>query len=102
VLEQLRRLARHSTAYTIGSALSRAFAFILVPILTRTLTQEEYRSLGPAQHRVGVLAIFYELGISSAVTRFYFDYDDEGERRRYLGTVWVYSLACRPSAPCCC
>jgi O-antigen/teichoic acid export membrane protein len=92
VLDQLRRLARHSAAYTVGSALARAFAFILVPILTRTLSQDQYGAWVLLNTGVGVLSIFYELGISSSVTRFYYDYDDREERRRYLASVWFYSL----------
>ena len=34
--EQLRRLARHSAAYSVGSAISKAFAFIIVPLYTRS------------------------------------------------------------------
>jgi O-antigen/teichoic acid export membrane protein len=93
VLDQLRRLARHSAVYTLGSALARAFAFILVPVITRTLTRDEYGSWVLLHAGAGVLTILYELGVSSAVTRFYYDYDDEDARRRYLGTVWLYTLA---------
>jgi O-antigen/teichoic acid export membrane protein len=33
------------------------------------------------------------LGLPGAVTRFYFDFGDPKQRRRYLGTVWVFLIS---------
>ena len=90
MLEQLRRLARHSAAYTLGSALNKAFAFILVPIYTRSLAQQDYGAWVLLNAGAAVLAVGFELGVSSSVMRFYYDYDDPTERRRYLGSVWLF------------
>ena len=90
MLEQLRRLAHHSAAYTLGSALNKAFAFILVPIYTRSLAQQDYGAWVLLNAGAAVLAVGFELGVSSSVMRFYYDYDDPAERRRYLGSVWLF------------
>lgn len=92
MFEQLRRLARHSAAYTIGSALNKAFAFILVPIYTRSLTQGDYGAYVLLNAGAAVLAVLFELGVSSSVMRFYYDYDDPKERSRYLGSVWLFCV----------
>jgi O-antigen/teichoic acid export membrane protein len=39
-----------------------------------------------------VMGVIYELGVSSAVMRSYYDYDELDERRRYLGSVWLLLL----------
>jgi len=93
MFEELRRLAHHSAAYTIGSALNKAFAFILVPIYTRSLTQGDYGAYVLLNAGAAVLAVVFELGVSSSVMRFYFDYDDPKERSRYLGSVWLFCVA---------
>ena len=90
--EQLRGLFRHSAGYTVGAALSKAFAFILVPILTRSLVQADYGAYVLLSAGAGALAVLYELGISSSLMRFYYDYDDPRERARYLGSVWLFSI----------
>lgn len=92
MLEQLRRLARHSAAYTLGSALNKAFAFILVPIFTRSLAQQDYGAYVLLNAGAAVLAVLFELGVSSSVMRFYYDYDDPRERARYLGSVWLFCV----------
>jgi O-antigen/teichoic acid export membrane protein len=89
MFEQLRRLARHSAAYSVGSAISKAFAFIIVPLYTRELVQGDYGAYVLLNAGAAVLAVFYELGVSSSVMRFYYDYDDERERRRYIGSMWL-------------
>lgn len=89
--QALRRLLRHSAAYTMGSMLNKAFAFILVPLYTRFMTQGSYGELALLNAGAAVLAVAYEFGISSAVTRFYYDYDDEQSRRRYLGSMWLFA-----------
>jgi O-antigen/teichoic acid export membrane protein len=93
VYEQLRRLFRHSAAYTAGSMLNKAFAFLLVPIYTRSMTRGDYGDLALLGAGAAVLAVAYEFGISSAVMRFYYDYDDEGSRRRYIGSMWLFATA---------
>ena len=92
MLDQLRRLAHHSAAYTFGSAFSKAFAFILVPIYTRSLAQQDYGAYVLLNAGAAVLAVGFELGVSSSVMRFYFDYDDPRERSRYLGSVWLFCV----------
>lgn len=87
--ERLRGLFHHSAAYTLGSLLNRAFAFIIIPIYTRALTQQDYGAYVLLNAGAAVLTVVYELGISSAVTRYYYEFDDDAARRRYIGTAWV-------------
>jgi O-antigen/teichoic acid export membrane protein len=92
MFKQFRNLARHSAAYSVGSVISKASAFLIVPLYTRALTKDEYASYVLLNAGAAVLGVLYELGISSAVMRFFYDYDDELERRRYIGAVWLFAL----------
>lgn len=91
MLAQLRNLARHSAAYTVGSMIAKAFAFLLVPIYTRFMGQGDYGAWVLLHAGAAVLAVLYELGISSSLMRHYYDFDDEEDRRRYVGTIWIFS-----------
>jgi O-antigen/teichoic acid export membrane protein len=98
LFHRFRSLARHSAAYSAASMIAKASAFLIVPIYTRSLTKDEYASYVLLNAGAAVLGVVYELGISSAVMRFYYDYDDERrldrlERRRYIGAVWLFALA---------
>ena len=87
--EQLRRLFRQSAAYTAATMVNRAFAILLVPIYTRFMTQTSYGDLALLLGMTAILWVAFDFGISSAVMRFYYDYDDEHARRRYIGSMWL-------------
>jgi O-antigen/teichoic acid export membrane protein len=89
VFSQLTRLVRHSAVYTLGTILNKVLFFLLVPLYTRLLTKNEYGTLVLLNATVMVLAILYELGVTSSVMRLLFDFDEERERRRYLGSIWL-------------
>ena len=87
--EQLRRLLRHSAAYTFATALNRAFAIVLLPIYTRYLTQAEYGDFALLMVAVAILWVAFDLGLSQATTRFYYEHDGEHDRRRFIGSIWL-------------
>jgi O-antigen/teichoic acid export membrane protein len=87
--EQLRRLFRQSAAYTMATMVNRAFAILLVPIYTRFMTQASYGDLALLLGMTAILWVAFDFGISSALTRFYYDYDDDHARRRYIGSMWL-------------
>lgn len=87
--EQLRRLIRQSAAYTVATMINRAFAIMLVPLYTRFMTQASYGDLALLLALTAILWVAFDFGISSAVMRFYYEYDDEHARRRYIGSMWL-------------
>jgi O-antigen/teichoic acid export membrane protein len=89
VYDQVRRLLRHSAAYTFATALNRAFAIVLLPIYTRFLTQAEYGDFALLLAAVAILWVAFDLGLSQATTRFYFEHESEEDRRRFIGSIWV-------------
>ena len=98
MFQQFKSLARHSAAYSVASIIAKASAFLIVPLYTRSLTKDDYAAYVLLNAGAAVLGVIYELGVSAAVMRFYYDYDDESrrgrlERRRYIGAVWLFALA---------
>jgi O-antigen/teichoic acid export membrane protein len=83
---------RQALIYVSGQVLSRGAAFLLIPLYTRFLTQEEYGILGIAAAVAGVLAILLGLGLEEAVVRFAFDRDPEAQRV-CRGTLWIFLVA---------
>jgi O-antigen/teichoic acid export membrane protein len=93
LFDHLRRLLRHSAAYTFASMLNRAFAILLVPIYTRCLSQDDYGRLSLLLGAAAIIWVLLDCGISASVTRFWYDYDDEHERRRLILTMWLTMMA---------
>jgi O-antigen/teichoic acid export membrane protein len=83
---------RHSTVYTVGNALNRAGAFLLLPAYTRLLSVAQYGSLELFSTVSAVISGLLSLGLSHATLRFYFEYEDDAQRRSVVSTNLIASF----------
>ncbi|MBI3899536.1 MAG: oligosaccharide flippase family protein [Gammaproteobacteria bacterium] len=67
----LRKLFKHSSNYTIGSLIATIAGLVSFPILTRTLTTEEYGLMGYIGTTLATLVCIGKLGVQHATVRFY-------------------------------
>ena len=92
MLGKVTSLSKQSAVYGLGTFLNQGLAFFLIPLYTRYLTPAEYGISGSVTAVMGVLSILLTLSLESAVARFYYDFDNEEERRRYFATAWLFLL----------
>jgi len=85
----LKNVLKHTAVYGISSSLNRAAGFFLIPIYTRYLEPEEYGVLALCQAIISLLAIVFEMGMNSALFRYYFEYDDKNEKDNLIGTAFL-------------
>jgi O-antigen/teichoic acid export membrane protein len=91
--KELKFLLRHSSIYGLGNLLSRAVAFLMLPLYTRYLTPTDYGVLELIDVTTGMIAIVIGLGLDAAVSRFYYESPDESDRRAVLSTAyWLAAL----------
>lgn len=91
MLSRIKSLAGQSIIYGLGGILPKIIGFLLIPLYTQFLSPADYGILALITSIGAVLSILYELGISGAVTRFYYDYlDKPDEMRAYIATIWVF------------
>lgn len=81
------------TWYVFCSFLNKSLMAILTPILTRTLTKEEYGNFSNFSSWCGLLMVITSLNLSNVILRAKFDYEDDGEYDRYLSTVSILTIA---------
>lgn len=89
IASQLRFLLTHSTIYGIGTVLSKAVAFLMLPLYTNYLDPAAYGLLELTETTLGMIGMVAGLGITAAMTRFYFDYDSDQDRGRVVSTVYI-------------
>ena len=79
-----------STLYIVGDALSRGMAFLLLPVLALYLSPAEYGIVSLAI----TFSVFLSMLISfrGVINRFYYQYEEEKERRKFFGTFWVFLI----------
>ncbi len=87
------RLMKHSSIYMIGGMLNRIGVFLLLPVYTSYLTVAEYGTLELFYATASVAAGILSAGLAHATLRFYFEYEDEADRRLVVSTNLVLGTA---------
>ncbi|HVL88709.1 MAG TPA: flippase, partial [Actinomycetota bacterium] len=84
----LRRLARNTAVYAAADLIAKGGAYLLMPILTRGLSEVEFGRYTLVISIVPVLTLIASLGLGGAVTRLWFDLD-EAARKRFQLAAWL-------------
>lgn len=84
----IRRLGRDTILYGVAAILSRAVAFIMLPVYTRYLTPADYGLLSILDLSQEIAMILFSAGATAGLMRFYFKTPDPKERNRVLFTGW--------------
>ncbi|MFA9372816.1 MAG: lipopolysaccharide biosynthesis protein [Poseidonibacter sp.] len=82
------KLLKNSIIYILGDTLNKATLFLLLPILTRYLTPEDYGLISIFTVSISVFAIFTGLNIQGAINVNYFKLTKE-ELQVYIGNCIV-------------
>ncbi|MGB5108081.1 MAG: oligosaccharide flippase family protein [Candidatus Zixiibacteriota bacterium] len=85
----LKNLAKHSAIYGAADMLSRAIGFVMIPLYTHYLTTSDYGTLELLDLTSYVVAMFLGLGISQAVVRYYFKYENEAMKQQVLSVAII-------------
>jgi O-antigen/teichoic acid export membrane protein len=86
---RLLSLASDSAVYGLADVISRFLTIFLVPIYTRLFTPEDYGVLSLVNSSLAVVAIFVVLALDNSAHRWYWDTDDDLDRRRTLAS-WAW------------
>jgi len=81
-------LFKHSTIYGIGTVLSQAVGFIMLPIYTRYLTPKDYGVLQLIEISTFMLGLVITTGIAQTLTRFYYESEEIEERNKIVSTMY--------------
>lgn len=83
-----RKLFKDSLIYILGDTLNKATLFLMLPILTRYLTPEDYGFISVFTVLVSVLAVFTGLSIHGAINVNYFKQTKE-QLQVYIGNCII-------------
>jgi O-antigen/teichoic acid export membrane protein len=88
-MSEVTNTARQAAIYTIGVILNRAVSFIMIPIYTRCLTPADYGTVELLTMTIDVVSIIAGVGLSTAVYRFYYRYENARYRHRVISTITI-------------
>ena len=86
-------LARHTIVYGLGSAITAAGGFVLIPLYTNTLATDEYGLLEILNRLADIVVLLAFLGTRQAYIRFFFDRKDEQWHKTVTSTTLSFTLA---------
>lgn len=82
--QRLKWLATDTLVYGAASAVSKSFALILFPFLTRSLSVADYGRLDLALYTALLFGLIIVWGQDSAVARLFFEDEDRDRRRQII------------------
>jgi O-antigen/teichoic acid export membrane protein len=101
VIEEIRRLFKHTAIYGLGNVLNKAVGFVLIPFYTHYLTPGDYGTLELLDLSTALVGLLLNIWMNASVVRYYHDYDDRKNRREVVSTALVATsvvAACVSSA----
>lgn len=92
LFDKIKEVGTHTIIYGLGSVLQAALGFILIPLYTRYYTTDLYGALALITLCGSFASAIFYLGISSALSRSYYDYEVGYERKRVISTSFYITL----------
>ena len=91
MLRYARQLAGESLVYGVAGVLSRLLMIFMVPLYTRAFSPPEYGEMGLVATGMAAVSIFATLALDNSAHRWFWESDDEHERKATLASwAWCY------------
>src|SRR5690242_19015075 len=89
MLDELKKLAKHTGIYGAGSVLGKMVGFFMIPFYTHYLTTADYRTLELLDLSLSLLGLVLMMWMNASIIRHYYDCEDKKERNQVVGTVLI-------------
>lgn len=91
--KETKTIVKHTSIYGLGGIIGQFIGFFMLPVYTRYLSPGDYGILELLSITTGIIGIIIAAGITQAVFRFYYEYDDQRERNEVISTgVLTFSV----------
>lgn len=89
----LKKTAKHSVIYAVGTILRRLTGFVMLPIYTQYLTPANYGTIALLTMAISIVSIIVGLRISQALFRYYMMAEGQDEKNSIVSTVLFTVMA---------
>jgi len=86
---EIKFLLTHSSIYGLGTVVSQAVSFFMLPLYTRFLTPKDYGILELIDVTTMLTGLIFTLGISAGMSRFYYEDESPRYRNAVVGTTYL-------------
>jgi O-antigen/teichoic acid export membrane protein len=89
VLEEIKKLLKHGSVYSLGNILNKAVGFLLIPFYTHYLTTADYGTLELLDLSVSLIGLLLNMWMNASLVRHYYEYEDTGNRNEVVSTALI-------------
>jgi O-antigen/teichoic acid export membrane protein len=89
VLEEIKKLLKHSSVYSLGNILNKAVGFLLIPFYTHYLTTADYGTLELLDLSVTLVGLLLNMWMNASLVRHYYEYEDNRNRNEVVSTAMI-------------
>jgi len=87
MINKLKNLLINSSNYFLSNLLAACSGFILLPIITSSISVEEYGMLGLYISFGSIVNVFFRLGLPGSITRLYYDHGESNGLDNLLTSI---------------
>ena len=88
----MSKLLKNTLIYTIGNVLTALSAFLLLPVYTKYMSVDDFGISNSMQTFSAILLVIFSFALDRSLSRIYYDYTEEKEKRDFLGTIFFSLL----------
>jgi O-antigen/teichoic acid export membrane protein len=92
MLEELKKLLKHSTIYGAGNVLGKVVGFFMIPFYTHYLTPADYGTLELLDLSLTLITIVLTMWLNASIVRHYNDFEDPKQRNQSISTTFIFSV----------
>src|SRR5271166_2717345 len=92
MLDELRRLLKHTGIYGAGTVLSKAVGFFMIPFYTHYLGPADYGTLELLDISLTLIGLVLTTWMHASIIRYYHDSDDPQENNRAVSTMLIFAF----------
>lgn len=89
MLEEIKKLLKHTSVYGLGNILNKAVGFLLIPFYTHYLTTADYGTLELLDLSVALVGLLLNMWMNASLVRHYYEYEDSKNRNQIVGTALI-------------
>ena len=86
-MEKKSSLSRATAWYTIGNLFVRSVSFLLLPLYSNLISTEEFGRYSLVMSLYAIIAVFYQSGLQSALSKYYLEEENESRRKEIFSTI---------------
>lgn len=90
--EAFKKTVKHAIIFGVGRLTSRIVGLVLIPVYTRFIIPSDYGALAMIIMAGSIATICLDMGLCTAIFRYYFLFKDEQKRKKVISNVFYWTL----------